>query len=151
MALKVENKLFLSWDDIESITDVLAEKILSLDKKPFYLYGCPRGGLIPAVILSHKTGIAYQHLNPAQLSKTADLSHIMVIDDICDSGKTVAELRENYNKIRVATLHTKIESPHQPDIYGKVVGDEWIVYPWEKQNSEPIQDYKAEGYGRIQP
>jgi uncharacterized protein len=151
MALKLENKLFLSWDDIESITDVLAEKILALDKKPFYLYGCPRGGLIPAVMLSHKTGIDYQHLNAAQLSKTADLSHIMVIDDICDSGKTVAELRENYNKIRVATLHTKIESPHQPDIYGKIVGDEWLVYPWEKQNSEPIQDYKAEGYGRIQP
>jgi hypoxanthine phosphoribosyltransferase len=43
MALKLENKLFLSWDDIESITDVLAEKILALDKKPFYLYGCPRG------------------------------------------------------------------------------------------------------------
>jgi hypoxanthine phosphoribosyltransferase len=75
----------------------------------------------------------------------------MVIDDICDSGKTVKELRENYNKIRVATLHTKIESPYQPDIYGKIVGDEWLVYPWEKQNSEPIQDYKAEGYGRIQP
>ena len=151
MALKLENKLFLSWDDIESITDALAEKILALDKKPFYLYGCPRGGLIPAVMLSHKTGIAYQHLNSAQLSKTADLSHIMVIDDICDSGKTVAELRENYNKIRVATLHTKPESPYQPDIYGKVVGNEWLVYPWEKQNSEPIQDYKAEGYGRIQP
>jgi hypoxanthine phosphoribosyltransferase len=142
MAIKLYNKLFLSWDDIESITDVLAEKILALDKKPFYLYGCPRGGLIPAVILSHKTGIAYQHLNSAQLSKTADLSHIMVIDDICDSGKTVAELRGNYNKIRVATLHTKIESPNQPDIYGKVVGDEWIVYPWEKHNSETIQDYK---------
>jgi len=149
MALKVENKLFLSWDDIESITDVLAEKILALDKKPFSLYGCPRGGLIPAVMLSHKTGIAYQHLNAAQLSKTADLSHIMVIDDICDSGKTVAELRENYNKIRVATLHTKLESPYQPNIYGKVVGDEWLVYPWEKQNSKPIQDYKAEGYGQI--
>ena len=151
MALKVENKLFLSWDDIESITDVLAEKILALDKKPFYLYGCPRGGLIPAVILSHKTGIAYQHLNSAQLSKTSDLSHIMVIDDICDSGKTVAELRENYNKIHIATLHTKIESPYQPDIYGKVVGDEWITYPWERSDSKPIQDYKKEGYGKIQP
>ena len=151
MALKLENKLFLSWDDIKSITDALAEKILALDKKPFYLYGCPRGGLIPAVMLSHKTGIAYQHLNSAQLSKTADLSHIMVIDDICDSGKTVAELRENYNKIRVATLHTKPESPYQPDIYGKVVGNEWLVYPWEKQNSEPIQDYKSEGYGQILP
>jgi hypothetical protein len=35
MALKLENKLFLSWDDIESITDVLAEKILSLEKNHF--------------------------------------------------------------------------------------------------------------------
>ena len=151
MALKLENKLFLSWDDIESLTDVLAKKILALDKKPFYLYGCPRGGLVPAVLLSHKTCIAYQHLNAAQLSKTADLSHIMVIDDICDSGKTVAELRENYNKIRIATLHTKSEAPYQPDIYGEEVGDEWITYPWERSDSKPIQDYKAQGYGRIPP
>lgn len=149
--LKVENKIFLSWGDIGDITDTLAKKILKLERKPLYLYGQPRGGLIPAVILSHKTGIKYQHLNAAQLSKTADLSHILIIDDICDSGETIAKLRENYPKIRIATLHTKPESPNQPDIYGTEVGKEWIIYPWEKHNSEPIPDYKAEGYGRIQP
>ena len=149
--LKINNKIFLSWDDIEQITDILAEKILALDKKPFYLYGIPRGGLIPAVMLSHKTGIPYQHLNTSHISKSADLSHILIIDDICDSGKTVAELRGNYPKIRIATLYTKPKAPHQPDIYGEEVGDEWIVFPFEKSNSKPIQDYKAQEYERIQP
>jgi hypoxanthine phosphoribosyltransferase len=142
MALKVENKLILSWQDIEEITDILAKKILNLEKKPFYLYGHPRGGLIPAVILSHKTGIAYQHLNAAQLSRTADLSHILIIDDICDSGETIEQLRNNYNKIRIATLHTKITSSIQPDVYGMEVEKEWIVYPWENPHSKSIQDYK---------
>tara|TARA_R110000803_G_scaffold47334_1_gene98768 strand:- start:474 stop:914 length:441 start_codon:yes stop_codon:yes gene_type:complete len=145
MALKLENKLFLSWDDIESITDVLAEKILALERKPFYLYGCPRGGLIPAVMLSHKTGIAYQHLNPAQLSKTADLSHIMVIDDICDSGKTVKEIRDNYPKVKVACLYYKETASETPDIYGKIVGDEWLVFPWEDDETPGQRDNTYEG------
>jgi len=140
--LKIDNKIFLSWDDLEQITDILAKKILNLEKKPLYLYGIPRGGLIPAVMLSHKTGIIYQHLNAAYISKSADLSHILIIDDICDSGKTVAELRESYPKIRIATLYTKPKSPHQPDIYGEEVGNEWIVFPFEKSNSKAIQDYK---------
>ena len=55
----MKNKIFLSWNDIEALVDNLAEQINQLDKKPFYIYGVPRGGAIPAVWLSHKTGIDY--------------------------------------------------------------------------------------------
>jgi len=60
MVLELNGKAFLSWDDIEKQVDRLAEQINRMDKKPFYLYGVPRGGLIPATWLSHKTGIKYQ-------------------------------------------------------------------------------------------
>ena len=51
MAVELDGKAFLSWDDIEEQVDRLAEQINRMDKKPFYLYGVPRGGLIPATWL----------------------------------------------------------------------------------------------------
>jgi len=129
--IKIEGKVILSWDDIKDAIEKLAEKIENLEKKPFYIYGIPRGGLIPATWLSHKTGISYYQINAAQISKMADLSHILIVDDICDSGKTVKEIRENYPKVRVACLYYKENEVAKPDIYGELMGDEWLVFPWE--------------------
>ena len=131
--LTINGKIYLSWDDIKDIIDKVAKKINALEKKPFYIYGIPRGGLIPATWLSHKTGIKYQQINVVQISKMADLSHILIIDDICDSGKTVKEIRENYPKVKVACLYYKETASEKPDIYGKIVGDEWLVFPWEEE------------------
>ena len=132
----MEDKIFLSWNDIEALVDNLAEQINKMDKKPFYIYGVPRGGAIPAVWLSHKTGIDYYQLNSAQISKTADLSHILIVDDICDSGETIKKLKENFPKCQTATLYYKETAIDKPDIYGETVGEEWIVFPWE--NNEEI-------------
>ena len=42
-----------------------------------------------------------------------------------------------------AVLHYK---PHtsifKPTLWAEEMGDEWIVYPWEKSDSKAIQDYK---------
>ncbi len=132
----MEDKIFLSWNDIEVLVDNLAEQINKMDKKPFYIYGVPRGGAIPAVWLSHKTGIDYYQLNSAQISKMADLSHILIVDDICDSGETIKKLKENFNKCQTATLYYKETAIDKPDIYGETVGEEWLVFPWE--NNEEI-------------
>jgi len=138
--IKLHGKIYLSWDDIKDIIEKLAEKINNLEKKPFYIYGVPRGGLIPATWLSHKTGIKYQQINAVQISKMADLSHILIIDDICDSGKTVKEIRENYPKVKVACLYYKETASETPDIYGETVGDEWLVFPWETDETPGQRD-----------
>ena len=130
--LKVENKLILSWGDIKEVIEELSTQILNLDRKPFYIYGVPRGGLIPATWLSHKTGIKYYQINAAQISKLADLSHILIIDDICDTGETIKKLQKNYPKCRTATLYCKESSPIKPDYYGKLIGEEWLQFPWEE-------------------
>jgi len=136
MAVELNGKVFLSWNDIEKQVDSLAEQINKMNKKPFYIYGVPRGGAIPAVWLSHKTGIDYYQLNSAQISKTADLSHILIVDDICDSGETIKKIKENFPKCQTATLYYKETAIDKPDIYGEIVGGEWLVFPWE--NNEEI-------------
>ena len=134
--INLDGKAFLSWNDIEEQVNKLAEQINRMEKKPFYLYGVPRGGLIPATWLSHKTGIKYQQINSIQISKIADLSHIMIIDDICDSGETIKKLKEDFPKCLTATLYHKETAIDKPDIYGEIVGEEWLVFPWE--NSEKV-------------
>ena len=143
--LQLEGKKILSWKDIEDVIDKVVEKIDNLEKKPFYIYGVPRGGLIPATWISHKTGIKYQQINSAQISKMADLSHILIIDDICDSGKTVKEIRENYPKVKVACLYYKETASETPDIYGEIVGDDWLVFPWELNETPGQRDNTYEG------
>jgi hypoxanthine phosphoribosyltransferase len=93
--------------------------------------GIPRGGLIPATLVSHKLGLPY---NDGPIG-----ANTLVIDDICDSGNTI----KNSIGVYTATLHTKLSAIVQPTLSANILVNEsqWIVYPWERQDSEPIQDY----------
>jgi len=138
--LELNGKVFLSWDDIEEQVNKLAGQINRMEKKPFYLYGVPRGGLIPATWLSHKTGIKYQQINSSQISKVADLSHVLIVDDICDSGETIQKLKEDFPKCITATLYHKETAIDKPDIYGEISTYDWLYFPWENQESSEIRD-----------
>ena len=115
----------------------LAKQILNLYIKPLYICGIPRGGLIPAVLLSHKTGIPYQQISTTNTHPGSDLSHVLFVDDICDSGHTL----NNAPGWMHAVLHHKPSANFEPAIWGKIVKDQWIVYPWEREDSKTIQDY----------
>ena len=54
--LKVDNKIYLSWDDVQRLVDKLCEKIITELPNIDSIYGIKRGGLIPAVMVSHKLG-----------------------------------------------------------------------------------------------
>jgi hypoxanthine phosphoribosyltransferase len=129
--LKVDNKIYLSWDDLEDLVDKLCEKIITELPNIDSVHGIPRGGLIPAVMVSHKLGLPFAK---------AILPNTLVIDDIADSGVTLKNTVGCYT----AALHYK---PHtscfKPDIYAeKHDGNEWIIYPFERKDSKNIQDYK---------
>lgn len=128
MALKIGNKVFVYWDDISVLVDELCNTITSSGVQIKSITGIERGGLIPAVMISHKLNIPYVN----KINKDT-----LVVDDICDSGETLKNMVAGYT----ATLHYKKTASFTPDFYSKEVGDEWIVYPWERTDSETIQDY----------
>ena len=130
MALKTDNKIFLSWDDVNDAVDDICNKIRHDQPNIDSVHGIARGGLIPAVLISHKLGLPYTDVI---------LPNTLVVDDICDSGVTL----EKAPGVWTAVLHYK---PHtscfQPNIWSEIhEGDEWIIYPWEMSDSKPIQDY----------
>jgi len=131
MALKAGNKVYLSWDDIEDLVNKLCTTIQRVNPDIKSVTGIKRGGLIPAVMVSHRLNIPYvETINASTL----------VIDDICDTGETLKGL---VTGVPTAVLHYK---PHTsvftPSIFAEEHnGDEWIIYPWERRDSEAIQDY----------
>lgn len=128
MALKIGNKMYLSWDDINVLVEDLCNTIATSGVQVKSIAGIKRGGLIPAVMISHKLNIPYVD----RINKDT-----LVVDDICDTGETLKKSIAMYT----ATLHYKPTAGFTPDFYAKEVGSDWIVYPWERKDSDAIQDY----------
>ena len=138
--IEVDKKVHYYWSDIDNITNNLTEKILELYVRPIYICGIPRGGLVPAVILSHKTGIPYQQISSINPTPVSNFSHVLFVDDICDSGDTLEKIKKTYNECRIVTLLTKESASIQPDIYWRTTECEWAIFPWEAHSSLEKRD-----------
>jgi hypoxanthine phosphoribosyltransferase len=121
-----------------------------------------RGGMVPACLISEKTGIrnilcaAVMFYNnqeqtlpePIFLQFPEDSQiygkRILVIDDVWDSGTTIMAVRERLvragGNIDVCVLnykpsHSKFAG-EKPDYYAEET-DAWIVYPWDPERELP--------------
>ena len=137
------SKSYVDWSKIDSLVFQLLYRIRTSELKFKNIYGLPRGGLIPSVMLSHRLNIP--------LVKGDIGPDTLIVDDICDSGETLDKFVKKHQtlysfpfNLKTAVLHYK---PHtscfEPTFYSKKWSkDIWLVYPWEKEDSKTIQDYK---------
>tara|TARA_R110000850_G_scaffold139112_3_gene260233 strand:+ start:21 stop:461 length:441 start_codon:yes stop_codon:yes gene_type:complete len=144
------NKQYLTWADIDMCMEYLYPLCDELDIT--HVIGINRGGLIPAVILSHMLGkphipitITLRHGWPIidVSDKAKDILNderntIAVVDDINDSGATFDNL---YNKINIdaklydVVLFDRASSQWDVHLSAKTIhNDDWIVFPWEDRN-----------------
>lgn len=115
----------VTWAEIESMVDVLATKIRE-GGMPELIVAVPRGGWIPAVMLSHRLNIPVQALGASVTS-----SKVLVVDDICDTGMTLGKImRQLVLEARSATLFYKYNTTYDPTYYARET-KEWVVFPWE--------------------
>lgn len=65
---------------------------------------------------------------------------VLLVDDICDSGKTLSELikiakSENFMDFYVAVAIENVESKVDVDFSGREISrsieDQWFIFPWE--------------------
>lgn len=116
-------KEIVSWKDIEEYIEKVSNYYKN--KEISGVYGLPRGGLIFAVMLSHKMNI------PLLLAPT---KNCIIIDDICDSGESLLHYTTNRyddNKYNITTMYYNKNANVKVDYYLKEKLDKWIVYPWE--------------------
>jgi len=129
-----ENKIYVGWKEIEELVDNLCYQINSNYPEIKYVHGLQRGGLIPAVLISHILGLKY-----VDTPKHYEPDECLIVDDICDSGTTL----EKWKDYKTAVLHYKPHTACIEPLMNAFIheGDEWIIYPWERDDSETIQDY----------
>lgn len=125
------------------------------DWRPSFIIGIGRGGLAPAVYLSHATGIAMLSVDhssqvhdfaDAPLERLAERTRagekLLFLDDINDSGATIAKLRSKLadagavaDGVRFATLLDNRVSSQRVDYAAReidrTVTKDWFVFPWE--------------------
>jgi len=132
--------IHVTWNDIDELLDIVHEKIESpIDK----IVGISRGGLIPGVMLSHRLGAGFEPLEwqtrDGHFKDTIkannfnkNLNGTLFVDDICDSGKTITQIKEIIPDSRWAVLHQKADL--ELDFVGQRLYNEnrWLIYPWEK-------------------
>jgi hypothetical protein len=160
--------LFLSWDDIQRLSEIVSDKIINDDYNPEIIVAVSRGGFDPARIISDQLGIRklasvqvayYTGVNTKSekpevihpLNADVSGSNILVVDDVADSGDSLLVVKEYIGslkpkKLKIATLHYKPWSILEPDYYAAKV-EEWIIYPWEPRETinNLLDELKKEG------
>jgi len=135
-------KLYVTWEQIEQDVDKIVSDLLKhadID----YVVGIPRGGLIIAVMISHRLGVKHMTIDHLEKLEEFDLDidkkKILIVDDISDSGQTLKRFRKEYT---TATLDVRNTTIAVPQFYANWLDNaDWIVYPWERKDSKTIQDY----------
>ncbi len=155
----------VGWDELHRNSKLLAWRLL--DKKDQFkgIIAITRGGLIPAGIIARELDIrlidtfcisSYSSAaadeaaqGEAQILKGFDFSQggegWLVIDELVDTGRTIAILRQHAPKAHYATVYSKPAGRDMVDTYvTEVSQDTWIQFPWdtEAQYATPIVEQR---------
>jgi len=148
-------KLNVSWDEYLRLINLLTAR---LKQENFTsLIGVGRGGLIPSTIISHQLNLPLGCLMASSYgvdNQQGDVllssfnfvkinfHNVLIIDDICDSGKTLTAVRDKLKfefdlPVKIATIFLSEQSTIEPDYYvSKISKDTWVNFPYEVINNE---------------
>ena len=86
-------KIVIDWNEYITWCNIIPKKILEFGLKTDYIYGIPRGGLIPGTIISYQLDIPCLYTESDLLTAIhSDKKTVVIVDDILDSGTTVENL-----------------------------------------------------------
>jgi len=139
-----ESKVNYSWSTIDELVQTIVNRVRF--NNPTHIVGIARGGLIPAVMISHELdlpmetlGISFRDNKATHHTKfkPIDDANYLIVDDINDSGTTFKVVSDIFKNRRLtfstAALINKKSSSFAVDFYGeKLDNDDWINFPWEK-------------------
>jgi len=156
MSVLAEPELhYISYDAFLTDVGAVAEKVGSGDWTPDFVIGIGRGGLVPAVYISHQLklpmlsidhsakvpGFADELLGKVA-AKSAAGTRLLFIDDINDSGGTIDYIRRllaengcDEANLRFAVIMTNSRSKADVEYWAQMIDrsedKRWFVFPWE--------------------
>ena len=145
----------ITHSEFEAAIRALADQLAADDWTPDFIIGIGRGGLVPAVFLSHASGLPMLSVDfSAQVEdfsdeplvklarRTRSGERLLFLDDINDSGRTITHLRGALaaagavpGSVRFATLIDNVSSAERVDYRHRMIDrretKDWFVFPWE--------------------
>lgn len=151
------DKWICTWDDIDKMVHILHRHMVRKKYKPDFIVGISRGGLVPAIMLSHifkvpmipivwstRDFVGEDHERVDQLRELVldKQKDVLIVDDICDTGTTFISMSEYLMQegctfpmgVEFATLYLRYTAEFDPTFWAVEVPDEsWIVFPFETE------------------
>jgi xanthine phosphoribosyltransferase len=148
---------YIAYDDFLADIDAVAAKIQVDPWQADFLVGIGRGGLVPTAFLSHRLDIPMLSIDVSSgepgfadellvklAAKLEAGQKILIVDDINDSGGTIASLRAALaaqggggERVRVAVLINNLRSRATVNYWSRTIDraedKRWFVFPWEAQ------------------
>jgi hypoxanthine phosphoribosyltransferase len=146
---------YIAYDTFLADVEGVAKNLLDGGWRPDFLVGIGRGGLVPAAFLSHRLDIAMLSVDISSgepgfagelieklAAKIKGGERLLIVDDINDSGTTIASLRGALEaqgaddaRLRVAVLIDNVSSRAKAEYWSRRidrrVDKSWFVFPWE--------------------
>ncbi|MET0309455.1 MAG: phosphoribosyltransferase family protein [Sphingomonas sp.] len=147
--------VFTPFSHEEMVAGIHAIAEDAAEWRPSLLVGVGRGGLTPAVFLSHRMGLPLvsidhstriaqfgEELVAVLAQRTRGGDRLLFIEDINDSGRTIGEIRAALaaqgaiaEHIRFAVLLDNVRSSQAVDYRFRTIDratqKDWFVFPWE--------------------
>lgn len=149
----IDNDSFLA--DVRAVAD----KVRTGKWIPDFVIGIGRGGLVPAVFISHRLNLPMLSIDHSSkepgfadellgkvAAKSAAGTKLLFIDDINDSGGTIDYIRRilaqngcDHGNLRFAVLLNNLRSKVEVDYWSQVIDraadKRWFVFPWEAEGT----------------
>jgi hypoxanthine phosphoribosyltransferase len=144
----------VSWNQFDRLVRAVAFAVRASRFQPDIVVAIARGGFVPARILCDYLGVMelvsfrIEHYRGQEVEAQARIrhplaidvkgKHVLVVDDLSDTGETfdvaVRYLKElGAAEVRTAALHHKQQSKIEPDYYAKrLLKWRWLSYPWAR-------------------
>jgi len=127
------DKILFTWSDFDvAVTNIVARlRAKGIVEKIDVIYGIPRGGLVLAVVLSHRLDRPLTADFPRAFDEAMSGKRLLMVDDISDTGRTLKRFAAALGAC-TATIHFVKGSVFEPDVWVcERPRDAWVVYPWE--------------------
>ena len=153
---------YLPFEEFLADVRTVAQAVADGDWRPDFVIGIGRGGLVPAVFISHQLDLPMLSVDHSSkvpgfadelLGKVAEKSaagtRLLFVDDINDSGGTIEYIRRlldqhasDNGNLRFAVLisndHSKVSVDYWAQTIDRRHDKRWFVFPWEAVGASAV-------------
>jgi xanthine phosphoribosyltransferase len=128
------NRLEIGWYAFHGACEEVVKQLRRdcRARRSSVILGVARGGFVPAAIVSYGLGISDCRSVSMFCGKDrSERDDLIIIDDVCDTGRTFSLLRQSYPNALYIAAYAKPAGKEFCHYFGRLVDQsQWLVFPF---------------------